>query len=61
MESKLGKLSRTNSKSFEDAARALECDESEERFDAALKKVATHKPEAKVIEGRRSARRRERE
>jgi hypothetical protein len=29
---------------FIDAARALECDESEERFDAALKKVAAHKP-----------------
>jgi hypothetical protein len=29
---------------FEEAARALECDESEERFDAALKKVAVHKP-----------------
>jgi hypothetical protein len=29
---------------FEDAARALGCDESEERFDAALKKVAAHKP-----------------
>ena len=29
---------------FEKAARALECDESEERFDAALKKVAAHKP-----------------
>jgi hypothetical protein len=31
-------------KSFIDAARALECDESQERFDAALKKVAAHKP-----------------
>jgi hypothetical protein len=29
---------------FIDAARALECDESEERFDAALKKIAAHKP-----------------
>jgi hypothetical protein len=29
---------------FKDAARALECDESEERFDAALKKIAAHKP-----------------
>lgn len=29
---------------FEKAARALECDESEERFDAALKKIAVHKP-----------------
>jgi hypothetical protein len=31
-------------KNFVDAARALECDESEERFDAALKKIAAHKP-----------------
>jgi hypothetical protein len=29
---------------FVDSARALECDESEERFDTALKKIATHKP-----------------
>jgi hypothetical protein len=29
---------------FTDAARALECDESEERFDVALRKVAAHKP-----------------
>lgn len=29
---------------FEDVARALECDESEERFDAALKKIAAHRP-----------------
>jgi hypothetical protein len=29
---------------FEDAARAFECDESEERFDAALRKIAAHKP-----------------
>jgi hypothetical protein len=29
---------------FIDAARALECDESEERFDAALKKIAAQKP-----------------
>jgi hypothetical protein len=28
---------------FVDAARALGCDESEELFDAALKKVAAHK------------------
>jgi hypothetical protein len=31
-------------KDFVDAARALGCDESEERFDEALKKVAAHKP-----------------
>jgi len=30
-------------KSFTEAARALECDESEERFDEALKKVARQK------------------
>ena len=29
---------------FVRVARALGCDESEARFDAALKKVATHKP-----------------
>jgi hypothetical protein len=33
---------------FEDAARALECDESEERFDAALRKIAAHKPKGTV-------------
>jgi hypothetical protein len=32
------------SRRFKEAARSLECDESEERFDAALKKVAAHKP-----------------
>jgi hypothetical protein len=31
-------------KSFVDAARALECDESEERFDAALTKIAAQQP-----------------
>jgi hypothetical protein len=29
---------------LEEAAGALECDESEERFDAVLRKVAQHKP-----------------
>jgi hypothetical protein len=29
---------------FEEAARALGCDESEERFDEALRKIAAHKP-----------------
>jgi hypothetical protein len=40
------KLARRDASSaaFVEAARALECDESEERFDAALKKVAAHKP-----------------
>jgi hypothetical protein len=35
---------RSQRERFEDAARSLECDESEERFDAALRKVAAHKP-----------------
>lgn len=35
---------KDQSRAFVDAARALECDESEERFDAALKKIAAHKP-----------------
>jgi hypothetical protein len=35
---------KAQSKAFEDAARSLECDESEERFDAALRKIAAHKP-----------------
>ena len=30
--------------SFIEAARALECDESEERFNEALGKIARHKP-----------------
>lgn len=34
------------SKAFVDAARELGCDESEESFNANLKKVASHKPEA---------------
>jgi len=37
-------------KAFVDAARSLECDESEERFDAALRKVAAHKPPDKKLE-----------
>ena len=35
---------------FKEAARALECDESEERFDAALKKIAAHKSPDKKSE-----------
>ena len=31
---------------FRDTARALECDESEDKFEAALKKVAKAKPKA---------------
>lgn len=34
----------TQSAAFVEAAKALECDESEERFDEALAKVARHKP-----------------
>jgi hypothetical protein len=36
---------------FVDAARSLGCDESEERFDAALKKVAAHKPSKEREDG----------
>ncbi|MFA5963487.1 MAG: hypothetical protein WC804_05680 [Sphingomonas sp.] len=36
---------RDQSEKFKEAARALECDESEERWDATLKKVAKAKPE----------------
>jgi hypothetical protein len=35
---------------FESAARALECDESEERFDAALRKIGRRKPPDKKPE-----------
>jgi hypothetical protein len=35
---------RSQRERFEEAARSLECDESGERFDAALKKIAAHKP-----------------
>lgn len=35
-------------KKFIEAARALECDKSEERFDATLRKVAAHKQESAV-------------
>ncbi len=40
------------SQAFVDAARSFGCDESEERFDAALKKVAAHKPAASVKKGK---------
>jgi hypothetical protein len=39
---------------FLEAARALECDESEERFDAALRKVAAHKPPKENRESEKS-------
>ena len=35
---------KSQHREFVETARALECDESEERFDEALKKVAGHKP-----------------
>jgi hypothetical protein len=35
---------REQSLAFAEAARSLECDESEERFDAALKKIAAKRP-----------------
>jgi hypothetical protein len=44
----IGEKTKVNSQSqrerFEEVARSLECDESEERFDAALRKIAAHKP-----------------
>lgn len=36
---------KAQSEAFVETARALECDESEKRFDEALKKVARHKPQ----------------
>ena len=42
--------SKSRSAAFVDAARALECDESEERFDAALRKIAAQKPPQKDAE-----------
>lgn len=41
---------KTQSDRFKEAARELECDESEERWDATLKKVATQKSEPKKPE-----------
>lgn len=35
---------QTQRDKFEQAARELECDESEQRWDATLKKVATQRP-----------------
>jgi len=40
-----GKKQKTQSSKFQEAARELGCDESEAHFDAALKKVARHKPQ----------------
>jgi hypothetical protein len=37
-------LRLAQSRKFADAARSLECDESEERFDAAPEKIGAHKP-----------------
>jgi hypothetical protein len=39
---------KAQAKTFIDAARALGCDESEERFDAALAKVAQHKTQPQL-------------
>jgi hypothetical protein len=41
---KIKSVQASQRQAFVEAARSLECDESEERFDAALKKVAAHKP-----------------
>jgi hypothetical protein len=37
-------------KRFVESARALECDESEERFDTALRKIGAYKPPPKDSE-----------
>ena len=36
---------------FRDKARELGADESADKFDAALRKVATHKPDPKALDG----------
>lgn len=41
-------LSRAQVGRFKEVARSLGCDEDKARFDAALEKVATHKPEAQA-------------
>lgn len=40
----MSKKIKTQTENFRDAARALGCDESEAAFDAALGKIARHKP-----------------
>ena len=37
-------IDQAQSEKFKQAARELECDEDESRWDATLKKVAAHKP-----------------
>lgn len=44
MPSRRGQKQQKNKSAFEEAARALDCDEDPAHFDAALKKVARHKP-----------------
>jgi hypothetical protein len=38
-------LNTKNTAAFEDTALAVKCDEFEEWFDVALRKIAAHKPE----------------
>jgi hypothetical protein len=45
------KIDKSQRAAFINAARALECDESEERFDAALRKIAAHKPQKDSEDG----------
>ncbi len=45
---------KTQIQKFREAARAHEADESEERFDATLKGLATHKPSAKAGSDRKT-------
>ena len=44
------KSQKPQSDHFIEAARSLGCDESEEQFDAALAKVARHKPKTEVAD-----------
>jgi len=37
-------IKKSQIQNFRDTARALECDEDEGKFDAALSKIAKHKP-----------------
>jgi hypothetical protein len=46
--------SQSQRERFEEAARSLECDESEERFDAALRTIAAHKPPKEKRESQKS-------
>lgn len=56
MKTKTNKRPSAQIKAFQEAALKLGCDESEERFDAALKKVVEHKLKPKAVVKRRQER-----